>query len=432
MQTGRHYYISDDDITRVTKFSDEIIVQPDSPWTQFGACSDIGTWLSSCQNDDNSVVKSLDINESDGDLTDSTLFIEMNWVIFLHDRACSEQDGAVEILNRLTKLVNESSNKIMFYTINWLSPKGIGSFILYITNHVKNYKHPSNTWFLTSFPVEQKVIQEELDTYENISYRPGWFTQPFVERELSKHHGVVLNEHPQKRFSIFSRRITTERQTLYLELVDRDIIENCYYSFGTSHPDFFGESEWTVTKEQMLEVVEKAPVSNLFFVEDGKNAKITEWIEGTPYTIGEYTHIYDPLINEYTISSDIQIVIETMIEPADIGITEKLGRPITYKKPFIVFGQPGTIGYLQKLGFRTFHPLIDETYDTILDAEDRLAHIIEIIDTLNSMPAEEFADTMESLKEIAEENYERMKELSELNLTPTFYRLGIFNGPVVF
>jgi len=28
MQTGRHYYISDDDITRVTKFSDEIIVQP--------------------------------------------------------------------------------------------------------------------------------------------------------------------------------------------------------------------------------------------------------------------------------------------------------------------------------------------------------------------------------------------------------------------
>ena len=45
---------------------------------------------------------------------------------------------------------------------------------------------------------------------------------------------------------------------------------------------------------------------------------------------------------------------------------------------------------------------------------------------------EEFADTMESLKEIAEENYERMKELSELKLTPTFYRLGIFNGPVVF
>ena len=167
MQTGRHYYISDDDITRVTKFSDEIIVQPDSPWKQFGACSDIGTWLSSCQNDDNSVVKSLDINESDGDLTDSTLFIEMNWVIFLHDRACSEQDGAVEILNRLTKLVNESSNKIMFYTINWLSPKGIGSFILYITNHVKNYKHPSNTWFLTSFPVEQKVIQEELDIIKN-------------------------------------------------------------------------------------------------------------------------------------------------------------------------------------------------------------------------------------------------------------------------
>ncbi len=431
MQTGRHFYISDDDITRVTKFSDEIIVQEDSPWHQFGACSDISTWLTQCQTKD-SVVKSLDLNEDNGDLIDSTIFIEINWVIYEHDRACIEQDGAIEILNRLTKLVNESSNKIMFYTINWLGSKGLGSFILYITSHVKNYKSSSNIWFMTSFPVEQKVIQEELDTYENVSYRPGWFTQPFFADEVAKHNAVVLNEHPQKRFSIFSRRITPERQTLYLELVDRDIIENCYYSFGTSHPDFLGEKEWTVTKEQMLEVVEKAPVSNLFFVDKGKNTKIAEWIEGTPYTIGDYDNIYDPLLNEYTVSSDIQIVIESFIETADIGITEKLGRPIAYKRPFIVFGQPGIIGYLQKLGFRTFHPLIDETYDTILDAEDRLAHIIEVIDTLNSMPSDEFADIMKSLKEIAEENYEIMKKLSEFKLTPTFYRLGIFEGPVVF
>tara|TARA_Y100000385_G_scaffold289018_1_gene357219 strand:+ start:1197 stop:2480 length:1284 start_codon:yes stop_codon:yes gene_type:complete len=427
MLSGRNYYISDDDITQVKKFSDNII---DSTWTDFGSCSDIGTWLSYNISENNSVVKTLDINEDTGDLIDSTLFIEMNGVIHIHDQACSEVDGAVEVLNRITKLVNESSNKILFYTINWLDSRSLGSFILYITSHVKNYKHPSNIWFMTSFPVEQKVIQEELDTYENVSYRPGWFTQPFEERELSKHYAVALNEHPQKRFSIFSRRITPERQTLYLELVDRDIIENCYYSFGTSHPDFLGEKEWTVTKEQMLEVVEAAPVSNLFFVDEGKNAKITEWIEGTPYTIGDYNHIYDPLLNEYTASSDIQIVIESFIEPANIGITEKLGRPFVYKTPFIVYGQPGIIGYLQKLGFRTFHPWIDETYDTIRNDEDRLAHIIEIVDTLNSMPDEEFADLMENIKEITEENYEIMKELAEFKLTPTFYRLGIFDGEV--
>jgi len=48
------------------------------------------------------------------------------------------------------------------------------------------------------------------------------------------------------------------------------------------------------------------------------------------------------------------------------------------------------------------------------------------------MPSDEFADIMKSLKEIAEENYEIMKKLSEFKLTPTFYRLGIFEGPVVF
>jgi hypothetical protein len=58
--------------------------------------------------------------------------------------------------------------------------------------------------------------------------------------------------------------------------------------------------------------------------------------------------------------------------------------------------------------------------------------IINELDRFNLMSDEEFANEMEELNDIVEENYARMLELSELKLTPTFYRLGIFNGPVVF
>ena len=45
-------------------------------------------------------------------------------------------------------------------------------------------------------------------------------------------------------------------------------------------------------------------------------------------------------------------------------ITEKTYRNIKYKKPFIIMGQHISLASLHKLGYKTFHPLIDESYDS--------------------------------------------------------------------
>jgi hypothetical protein len=52
-------------------------------------------------------------------------------------------------------------------------------------------------------------------------------------------------------------------------------------------------------------------------------------------------------------------------------ISEKSFKPIAYRHPFITFGSVDTLKYLQREGFETFDNLWDESYDSIMDDDQR-------------------------------------------------------------
>ncbi len=62
--------------------------------------------------------------------------------------------------------------------------------------------------------------------------------------------------------------------------------------------------------------------------------------------------------------------------------TEKTWKSIANFHPFILVGEHGALSELRRLGFRTFHPLIDESYDTEKDPARRLALITDAIDRI--------------------------------------------------
>jgi hypothetical protein len=71
------------------------------------------------------------------------------------------------------------------------------------------------------------------------------------------------------------------------------------------------------------------------------------------------------------------VVSETSASDYWCFITEKTVRPMIYYHPFIVWGNPGTLTRLKKLGFETFPEFFDESYDTITDNTKRLDCILE-------------------------------------------------------
>lgn len=93
------------------------------------------------------------------------------------------------------------------------------------------------------------------------------------------------------------------------------------------------------------------------------------------------------------------------VEPG-VFITEKTTKVIALKHPFILASVPNTMTVLRERGYKTFHPYIDETYDTIVDDDLRLRYIINEVKRLSSQTKEEWIEWTRSIKPIVEHNYE--------------------------
>jgi len=101
---------------------------------------------------------------------------------------------------------------------------------------------------------------------------------------------------------------------------------------------------------------------------------------------------------------DIQIVAETLFDTSKTHLTEKVFKPIVMKQPFIIVGPPNSLKYMKQYGFKTFDSLWDESYDTILDSQQRLYKVINIINDINSMNKSQYNALITNANTIAEYN----------------------------
>ena len=86
-------------------------------------------------------------------------------------------------------------------------------------------------------------------------------------------------------------------------------------------------------------------------------------------------------------STRFSVVVESAVCPIDfsnanddINVTEKTLKPCAFKHPSIVWGQAGTLAWQKRQGFETFDHCVDETYDTVEDADIRFERVIEQIE----------------------------------------------------
>ena len=78
--------------------------------------------------------------------------------------------------------------------------------------------------------------------------------------------------------------------------------------------------------------------------------------------------------------------------------------------PFIVFGAPGTLSNLKELGFKTFSPYIDESYDNEISPFRRMQKITKEIKRLCSLSETEIYNWFTSMKYILIYNRQLMLE----------------------
>lgn len=88
-----------------------------------------------------------------------------------------------------------------------------------------------------------------------------------------------------------------------------------------------------------------------------------------------------------------------------IRFTEKSLKPMVAFHPFIVVGNPFTLKMLHLLGFQTFAPYIDETYDDISDANMRFNFALKEIVRIASLDQDKINQICHQLLPVLEHNF---------------------------
>jgi|TARA_R110000824_G_scaffold254941_1_gene443913 hypothetical protein len=93
-----------------------------------------------------------------------------------------------------------------------------------------------------------------------------------------------------------------------------------------------------------------------------------------------------------------------------VFFNEKIWKPILTFHPFIVLGQYKTLECLRNMGFKTFEPFIDESYDDIKNWESKKNKVYKEIKRLNSMSKKEIHDWYWGMEDILVYNFHRLQE----------------------
>ena len=112
---------------------------------------------------------------------------------------------------------------------------------------------------------------------------------------------------------------------------------------------------------------------------------------------------YDDKLEKFH-QSYLHIITETYYKNDTLFLSEKIFKPMWHCQPFVVFGNPGTLKQLRKLGYKTFDKFIDESYDIEEDNEKRLDILTASINEFIKKTPEELTKIMIQMKPIFDHN----------------------------
>jgi hypothetical protein len=259
---------------------------------------------------------------------------------------------------------------------------------------------------------ESAIIDKEVEKIAN-EYNLGKVKTEWMrlfERDVSetKHKPIVTlkYKHYDKKFVNFNRRWRIHRPALVALLEIRGLLNNGYVSLAkTNEPNdnwetFYEYIPWTCrdnsnfvdTLVRNKDKVSAIPEMKL----DKDDMSINHAAILTDSTDTYYENTYFSIVSETNFFKEIA---------EGIFVSEKIFRPILKKHPFILVSRPNTLQIMKSIGYKTFHPFINEDYDSEEDDCKRILMIVDEIDRLCHLSDDELRVFLNEANQITEYNY---------------------------
>jgi hypothetical protein len=129
------------------------------------------------------------------------------------------------------------------------------------------------------------------------------------------------------------------------------------------------------------------------------------------------------------IDTYFSIVTETVCAESDRSFrTEKIAKPLAMGHPFIVASTPGFYRDLRSLGFRTFGHVIDESFDLIANAQDRMDRVIDTVADLCDQDLDSFLTACEDVCKYNQQRLDEFTTQTRRDFPERFFQFLEHNG----
>ena len=284
--------------------------------------------------------------------------------------------------------------------------------------------------------------------------QPVWLNQCY---RINKQN----NPTPTKKFSLFSRNFKEERLDFFVRLYDLGLLNTSTvnFTFWNTNPYIDkgnGVLEYSVEEmKSMYEKWRKRHQSQLSGNSNHPEKLLDKFLSNAPYVLNDLkfsksrvTQKWDNTILEAMQDSCFHIVMEShfkhyareftgwesntdyntpmflqQVDPeygfglsyktfAPSFITEKTYKALISGRPFLGFASAYYLENIRNMGFKTFSPWIDESYDSEENDEQRMKMILDELKRLDSMKLSEMISLLDEMQEITEYNRQHLYDLA--------------------
>jgi hypothetical protein len=240
--------------------------------------------------------------------------------------------------------------------------------------------------------------------------------------ERHMHHDVAKNsekfnfiiENKKKNFLCFNRILRFHRVALLGLLYEKELVDNSFYSFFPTKTYGKKSSPFAYINDLLSEKTNNIVKRNIFknmknfpLLLNNLNAENTNGILETDCEL--YHNSYFSLVTETFFFKQRT----TEWDETSVFFSEKIFKPISCKHPFVLVGIHNSLHYLRELGYKTFSPYIDETYDIIENDEERLLAVVAEVERLCNQTPEEWIKWLENIEPIVTHNYNMLKNKTD-------------------
>lgn len=229
---------------------------------------------------------------------------------------------------------------------------------------------------------------------------------------------LAIKPYP-KKFLNLNRRWRLHRPVLTMILHNKGLLDKGHVSFGPCDGNDTWEKRWP---EMVHYFRNDQGMLDLMAHSESVKQLPPMYLDTDELHINRAVATQDT--DQYYLNSYFSVVSETTCltkewYPYARFLSEKTFKAIAMKHPLILVSVPNSLEILRIMGYKTFSPIIDESYDTEPDDGKRMILIANEIDRLSRLEGKELEYFLTSAKEIVEYNYNNLMSktsfMQELN-----------------